>query len=71
MIISDLSYLEVVSEAETLEGGFFGDFQTNSSYIGQCSGDSVTQQLGLVNVNLSSNNVAIPVQGNVDNISVL
>jgi hypothetical protein len=78
MIISDLSYLEVVSEAENLEGGcgsynyygWYGDYQSNSSSIGQSSGDSSTQQVGLVNVNASSNNVAVPVQLNLDNISL-
>ena len=71
MIISDLSYLEVVSEAETLEGGFFGDYQTNGSGIWQSSGSSFTQQAGGVNVNASSNNLAVPLQANLDNIDVL
>ena len=78
MIISDLSYLEVVSEVNSLEGGcgsygyygWYGDYQSNSSYIGQSSGDSFTQQVGLVNVNASSNNVAVPVQANLDKISL-
>jgi hypothetical protein len=70
MIISDLNYLEVVTEAENLEGGFFGDAQGNASGIWQSSGTSVTQQAGLVNVNASSNNVAVPIQLNLDNISL-
>ena len=63
MIISDLNYLEVVSQAESIEGGLFNN-EFNSAANYQQAGDSVNYANGLVAVNaLNSSPVNALVQG--------
>jgi hypothetical protein len=67
MIISDLNYLEVVSEAENVEGGLLNFFttQSNSSTITQRANASAGNG-GLINaLNVAAAaNVAAPIQVN-------
>jgi hypothetical protein len=68
MIISDLNYLEVVAEADSVEGGILNFFsnQYNSSYIGQSANANAGNGgfLNLANVAVAAN-VAAPVQVNL------
>ncbi|HEY9613653.1 hypothetical protein [Allocoleopsis sp.] len=68
--INDLDSLLVeLTDAESAQvtGGL------GASTSAQVTGglEASTQQVGLVNVNASSNNVAVPLQANLDNIDVL
>jgi hypothetical protein len=69
MIISDLEILEVVNEADTVEGGVgnFFSWQSNDSYIGQSayasSGNTYWGGIAIGNV-AGAANVATPVQVN-------
>ncbi len=67
MIISDLNYLEVVSETESVEGGIlnFGSFQSNFSSITQ-SATASSGNGGLINaLNVAAAvNAATPIQVN-------
>jgi hypothetical protein len=68
MIISDLSHLEVVSEAENVEGGILNFFtnQFNTSTITQSANASAGNGglLNIANVAVAAN-VATPIQVNL------
>jgi hypothetical protein len=68
MIISDLNYLEVVTESEKVEGGILNFFssQGNSSGIGQ-SANAYAGNGGFFNIaNVAvAANVATPIQVNL------
>jgi hypothetical protein len=68
MIISDLSHLEVVSEAENVEGGLLNFFtnQFNTSTITQSANASAGNGglLNIANVAVAAN-VATPIQVNL------
>ena len=68
MIISDLNYLEVVTESDRVEGGILNFFssQSNSSWIGQSANASAGNGgfFNIANVAVAAN-VAAPVQVNL------
>ena len=68
MIISDLNYLEVVTESERVEGGILNFFTNQSNYSGISQGASANAGnggfLNLANVAVAAN-VAAPVQVNL------
>jgi hypothetical protein len=68
MIISDLNYLEVVTESERVEGGILNFFSSQSNYSGISQGASANAGnggfLNLANVAVAAN-VAAPVQVNL------
>ncbi len=67
MIISDLNYLEVVSESEIVEGCIFNFFSSQSNYSGISQGaDASSGNGGFLNaLNIAvAANVAAPIQAN-------
>ncbi len=68
MIISDLNYLEVVTESERVEGGILNFFSSQSNYsgIGQSANASAGNGgfFNIANVAVAAN-VAAPVQVNL------
>jgi hypothetical protein len=68
MIISDLNYLEVVTESERVEGGILNFFTNQSNYSGISQGASANAGnggfLNLANVAVAAN-VAAPIQVNL------